>query len=97
MALDASASMTEIQKMNAVAVHLSDEQAERLGEIARYRHASTAAVVQEAVAQYLDQDAEFRAAVQIGIDQADRGELEDFNVVAAELRAMMAARVAAAG
>ncbi len=80
--------------MTSVAVQLSDEQAERLDAIARHRHASTAAVVQEAVTQYLDQDAEFRAAVQAGVDEANRGDTEDFDVFAAELRAMMAARVA---
>lgn len=83
--------------MTDVAFQLSAEQAERLDTIARHRHASTAAVVQEAVTQYLDQDAEFRAAVQQGIDEADRGDTEDFDIFAAELRATMAARVAAAG
>ena len=80
--------------MTSVAVQLSDEQAERLDAIARHRHASTAAVVQEAVTQYLDQDAEFRAAVQAGIDEANRGDTEDFDGFAAQLRATMAARVA---
>ena len=80
--------------MTDVAFQLSDEQARRLGEIARHRHASTAALVQEAVAQYLDQDAEFRAAVQVGIDQADRGEVEDWEVVKVRLRAHMAKRLA---
>lgn len=82
--------------MTNVAVQLSDDQAKRLGEIARYRHASTASVVQEAVNQYLDHDAEFRAAVQVGIDQADRGEVEDWDVVKARLRAHMAKRLAQA-
>ena len=80
--------------MNNVAVQLSDEQARRLGEIARQRHASTAAVVQEAVTQYLDHDAEFRAAIQVGTDQADRGEVEDWEVVKVRLRAHMAKRLA---
>ncbi len=86
--------MTEIQQMTDVAFQLTDEQAERLGEIARHRHATTAAVVQEAVTQYLDQDAEYRAFVQKGIDEADRGELEDWDVVKADLRAYMAEQMA---
>ena len=79
--------------MTDIAVQLSNEQVDRLDAIARHRHASTEAVVQEAVTQYLDQDAEFRAAVQEGIDQADRGDTEDFAAFAATLRAEMAARV----
>lgn len=81
--------------MTNVAVQLSDEQAERLDAIAGHRHTSTAAVVQEAVTQYLAHDAAFRAAVQEGIDAADRGELEDLDVVAARLRGRMAANLAA--
>lgn len=82
--------------MSTIAIKLSDEETDRIAAIAEARGESAATVVREAVANYLDQDAELRAAIQEGIDAADRGELEDFDVVAARLRARMTARLGSA-
>lgn len=81
--------------MSTIAIKLSDEEMDRIAAIAEWRGESPAHIVREAVANYLAYDAEFRVAVQKGIDEAERGELEDFEVVAARLRARMAARLAA--
>ena len=81
--------------MTEIAVELSEEDADRIAAIAEWRSESSASIVREAVAKYLDHDAEIRAAVQEGIDSAGRGELEDFEVVADRMRARLSARLAA--
>lgn len=81
--------------MSTIAIKLSDEETDRIAAIAEWRGESPATVVREAVANYLDYDAEFRAAVQKGIEEADRDEGVDLDVFATQMRAKMAARRAA--
>jgi predicted transcriptional regulator len=64
-----------------VSVPLQDDQKARLDEIAELRSETTADVLAEAVAQYLDYDAWFIAKVKVGLESAERGELVDFEEV----------------
>lgn len=72
-----------------LAIQLDDEQAARIEEIARARRGTAADVVGEAIDRYLEHDREFRAAVLQGVAEADRGETDDFDAYAADLRARM--------
>lgn len=82
--------------MTEIAVELSEEDADRIAAIAEWRSESSASIVREAVAKYLDYDAEFRAAVQQGIEEADRDEGIDMEDMVVEMQATIAARRAAA-
>lgn len=82
--------------MAQVSIQLSDETLKRLRARAEALEISPEQVVADAVHSLLDtrdpwlgfaSEDEYRAFVQEGIDSADRGELEDFDVVAARLRA----------
>lgn len=55
-------------------VHLSPEKEARLQEIAAWSGLATERLVQEAVNRFLEEDAEFRAAVREGLASLDRGE-----------------------
>jgi predicted transcriptional regulator len=55
-------------------VQLNPEQEARLSEIAAQAGRGIDELAREAVDRYLAEDAHFRAAVQEGIDAADRGE-----------------------
>ena len=70
-----------------VAITLTDEQQARLEQIAEARQETVVAMVQEAVAEYLDADAEFRKAVQEGLDDVAAGRVRDWEEVRAELHA----------
>jgi predicted transcriptional regulator len=72
---------------NRVAITLTDEQKARLEQIAAAREETLVATVQEAVAEYLDYDAEFRKAVQEGLDDVAAGRTRPWTDVKAELRA----------
>lgn len=56
-------------------IQLTAEQEARLSEIAAQAGRPVDELAREAVDRYLAEDAHFRAAVQEGIDAADRGEL----------------------
>lgn len=73
-----------------LAIQLNDEQVARLEEIARARGGAAEDVVGEAIDRYLEHDREFRAAVLEGVSEAGRGEADEFDVYAADLRARMA-------
>jgi len=70
-----------------VAITLTDEQQARLEQIAEARQESVVAMVEEAVAEYLDADAEYRKYVQEGLDDVAAGRVRDWEEVRAELRA----------
>ena len=70
-----------------VAITLTDEQQARLEQIAEARQESVVAMVEEAVAEYLDADAEYRKYVQEGLDDVAAGRVRDWEDVRAELRA----------
>ena len=72
---------------NRVNITLTDEQQARLEQIAEARGGAVATAVEEAVAEYLDYDAEFRKAVQEGLDDVAAGRVHDWEDVKAELRA----------
>jgi predicted transcriptional regulator len=55
-------------------VHFTPEQEAWLAQVARANGTDTEAIVKAAALRVLEQDAHFRAAVQQGIAQADRGE-----------------------
>ncbi|WP_293902702.1 hypothetical protein [Phenylobacterium sp.] len=71
---------------NRFAITLTDEQKARLEQIAEAREETVVAMVQEAVTEYLDYDAEFRQAVQEGLDDVAAGRVHDWEDVKAELR-----------
>ena len=55
-------------------VHFTPEQETQLAKIASFAGTDPEALVKEAALRLLDDEARFRAAVQEGIAQADRGE-----------------------
>lgn len=82
--------------MVEVAIQLSDEALARVRTRAEALEITPEQVIADAVDSFLDirdpwlgfaTEDEYRDFVQEGIDSADRGELEDFDVVAARLRA----------
>jgi len=72
---------------NRVVITLTDEQKARFEAIAEARQEPFVVAVQEAVAEYLDYDAEFRAAVQEGLDDVAAGRVHRWEDVKAEMRA----------
>ena len=73
-----------------VAITLSSDQMARLDAIAEARHASSSDVAAEAVSQYLQNDAQFRSAVEDGLRAGAAGDVMDFDIFAAEMRRRMA-------
>ena len=55
-------------------VHFTPEQEARLSRIATHEGMNAEHLVKDAALRLLEEDEHFLAAVQIGIDQADRGE-----------------------
>ncbi len=55
-------------------VNLTTEQQARLAELAARKGCSTDEIVQEALTQYLDEEARFADAVTLGLAAADRGD-----------------------
>ena len=70
---------------NRVVITLTNEQKARFEAIAEARQEPFVAAVEEAVAEYLDYDAEFRAAVQKGLDDVAAGRVHRWEDVKAEL------------
>lgn len=56
-------------------VHLTPEQEAQLSQIATHAGKNAEQLVKDAALRLLEEDADFRTAVQKGISQADRGEL----------------------
>lgn len=69
-----------------VAITLTDDQLSRLELIAEAREETVAATVQEAVTAFLHKDAEYRAYVQVGLDDIVAGRTRPWELVEAELR-----------
>jgi predicted transcriptional regulator len=55
-------------------VHFTPEQEAQLSQLANHAGIDSEHLVKDAALRLLEQDARFRAAVQKGIDQANRGE-----------------------
>lgn len=77
-----------------LAITLNDDQKARLDTLAQARRASAADVAVEAVTQYLDNDAAFRDAVEVGLAAGRRGDVADFAPFAAGVRERMTAKLA---
>lgn len=70
-------------------VHFTPEQEARLAQIARTTGDAAEELVKDAALRLLEQDARFRAAVQEGIAQADRGELVEEDEMDARFEQML--------
>ncbi len=66
-------------------VHFTPEQEAQLSRIASHAGTDTEHLVMEAALRLMKEDAQFRAAVQEGVAQADRGEFVDDDEVRAWL------------
>ena len=78
-----------------LAITLNDDQKARLDILARARQASAADVAGPGYdSQYLDNDAAFRAAVEVGLAAGRNSEVADFAPFAAGLRERMNAALA---
>jgi predicted transcriptional regulator len=64
-------------------VHFSPEQEAQLSQIANYSGTPAEQLVKQAALRLVEEDAEIRAGIQRGIEQADRGALIDHDEVVA--------------
>jgi len=62
-------------------VQFTPEQEARLSQIANYNGTPAEQLVKEAALRLVEEDAEIRAGIQRGIEQADRGEMIDHDEV----------------
>jgi predicted transcriptional regulator len=70
-------------------VHFTPEQEAQLSQIASHAGMDAEHLVKDAVARLLEQDKRFRAAVQKGIGQADRGEFIEEEEMEARFERML--------
>lgn len=78
--------------MNAhVTIELTEDQKARLEALAAFKQVSVSQYLVDLAEDNARRDAEFRALVQEGVDEADRGELFDHADVMAEVEALIAA------
>jgi predicted transcriptional regulator len=64
-------------------VRFSPEQEAQLSQIANYNGTAAEQLVKQAALRLVEEDAEIRAGIQRGIEQANRGELIDHDEVVA--------------
>jgi len=79
---------------NQLAITIDDEQQQRLEALAAERHATPADVAATALAEYLEDDAAFRRAVEEGLAAAKAGDVVDYRAFRDEMRRRMAIREA---
>ena len=77
-----------------LAITIDDEQRRRLESLAAQRHESPADIAARALAEYLEEDAAFRRAVEEGLLAGRAGDVVDYKPFAEELRRKMAIREA---
>jgi len=70
-------------------VHFTPEQEARLSQTASQAGVDPERLVKDAALRLLERDARFRAAVQKGLEQADRGEFVDEDEMQARLDRML--------
>jgi predicted transcriptional regulator len=70
-------------------VHFTPEQESQLFQIANHAGTDAERLVKDAALRLLEQDARFRAAVQKGIGQADRGEFVEEEEMDARIEKML--------
>lgn len=80
-----------------IAITLTDEQQAQLEALARKSNQTAEQVATRAIGALLRQDTEDIAAIQEGIDAADAGDVRDLEEVMQEMRALLEARIQAAG
>jgi predicted transcriptional regulator len=76
-------------RLAAMEVHFTAEQEARLSEIANQAGTNAEHLVKSAALRLLERDAGFRAAVQKGIEQADRGEFVPDDEMEARIERML--------
>lgn len=72
-------------------IDLTEDQKARLEALATFKQVSVSQYLVDLAENNARRDVEFRALVQEGIDEADRGELVDHADVMAEVEALIAA------
>lgn len=77
--------------MKPISISLDEVTAERLNALAQSQHRSRSAVVNEAIEQYLENEARIVEAIKVGIADADAGNLIPHEEVMAELHARIEA------
>jgi predicted transcriptional regulator len=70
-------------------VHLTPEQASRLEQLASDRGRDPDALAQEAISRYLEEEAHFVEAVQLGESQLERGEYLTHEQVGIRIQQML--------
>jgi predicted transcriptional regulator len=70
-------------------IHFTPEQEAQLAQIATQGGTDAERLVREAAVRLLEEDARFRAAVRVGIAQADRGEFIEEQEMNARLEQML--------
>jgi predicted transcriptional regulator len=70
-------------------VQFTPEQEAQLSQIANYNGTPTEQLVKQAALRLVEEDAEIRAGIQRGIEQADRGELIDHDEVVARFERLL--------
>jgi len=78
-----------------ISVPLDEAQKAQLEAIAESSNESVGDLAARAVAAFLEEDAAFRAAVEVGLAAARAGEVDDFETYRQDLERRMATRIAA--
>lgn len=71
-------------------VEFTAEQMDQLSQIAAHAGTDPELLVKDAALRLVEEDARFRAAVRLGIEQADRGELIEHDEVVAVMESLIA-------
>src|SRR5436305_849962 len=70
-------------------VHFTPEQLMQLSRVANYNGTDTEQLVKDAALRVVEDDANFRAAVRPGLEQADRGELVPHEEVVSRIERLL--------
>jgi predicted transcriptional regulator len=70
-------------------VQFTPEQEAQLSQIANYNGTPAEQLVKQAALRLVEEDAEIRAGIERGIEQADRGELVDHDEVVARFERLL--------
>ena len=73
-------------------LNFTPEQEAQLSRIANHQGTNPEELVKHAALRIVEEDAEFRAGVHRGIEQADRGELIEHDEVKARIQALLKRR-----
>jgi predicted transcriptional regulator len=70
-------------------VQFTPEQEAQLSQIANYNGTPAEQLVKQAALRLVEEDAEIRAGIERGIEQADRGELVDHDEIVARFERLL--------